>query len=55
MPPGRTIECQGGEFLPDPVKMEEVCIKDYRRFEEAGENIAEFIEEVYNKKRLHSL
>jgi putative transposase len=34
--------------------MEEVYIEDYRRFEEAEENIAEFIEEVYNKKRLHS-
>jgi transposase InsO family protein len=36
------------------LKMEEVYIKDYRRFEEAEENIAEFIEEVYNNKRLHS-
>ena len=36
------------------LKLEEVYIKDYRDFEEAEENIAEFIEEVYNKKRLHS-
>jgi transposase InsO family protein len=36
------------------LKMEEVYIKDYRDFEEAQENIAEFIEEVYNQKRLHS-
>ena len=27
---------------------------DYRTFEEAKENIGEFIEKVYNKKRLHS-
>lgn len=36
------------------LKLEEVYIKDYRDFEEAEENIAEFIEEVYNEKRLHS-
>jgi putative transposase len=29
-------------------------MKDYQDFEEAYENIAEFIEEVYNQKRLHS-
>ena len=36
------------------LKMEEVYLKDYRNFEEAHENIGEFIEEVYNRKRLHS-
>jgi putative transposase len=36
------------------LKIEEVYLKDYRDFEEAYENIAEFIEEVYNQKRLHS-
>lgn len=36
------------------LKMEEVYLKDYRSFEEAQENIGEFIEEVYNQKRLHS-
>jgi putative transposase len=36
------------------LKMEEVYLKDYRSFEEAEHNIGEFIEEVYNKKRLHS-
>jgi transposase InsO family protein len=34
--------------------MEEVYLKDYRGFEEAEANMGEFIEEVYNKKRLHS-
>ncbi len=34
--------------------MEEVYLKDYRDFEEAEQNIARFIEEVYNQKRLHS-
>jgi hypothetical protein len=28
--------------------------KDYCDFEEAQENIAQFIEEVYNEKRLHT-
>ena len=36
------------------LKLEEVYMKEYRDFEEAEENIAEFIEEVYNEKRLHS-
>ncbi|CAN5770403.1 integrase core domain-containing protein [soil metagenome] len=36
------------------LKMEEVYIKDYRHFFEAEENMGEFIEEVYNEKRLHS-
>jgi putative transposase len=36
------------------LKMEEVYLKDYRSFEEAQRNIAEFIEELYNHKRLHS-
>jgi len=34
--------------------MEEVYLKDYQDFEEAEKNIGEFIEEVYNQKRLHS-
>jgi putative transposase len=36
------------------LKMEEVYLKDYRNFEEAEQNIGGFIEEVYNRKRLHS-
>ena len=36
------------------MKMEEVYLKYYRNFEEAEQNIGEFIEEVYNRKRLHS-
>ena len=35
------------------LKLEEVYMKEYRDFEEAEENIAEFIEEIYNQKRLH--
>jgi putative transposase len=36
------------------LKYEEVYLKEYESFEDALENIYEFIEEVYNKKRLHS-
>ncbi len=36
------------------MKYEEVYLKQYLNFEEAEENIGEFIEEVYNNKRLHS-
>ena len=35
-------------------KVEEVYIKEYETFEEAYKNIKDFIELVYNKKRLHS-
>jgi putative transposase len=47
-------ERQSRELLFRTLKMEEVYLKDYRGFEEAQQNIAEFIEEVYNQKRLHS-
>ena len=36
------------------LKMEEVYLNEYRTYEEAEQNIGEFIEEVYNRKRLHS-
>ena len=36
------------------VKYEEVHLKEYQTFHDALTNIKEFIEEVYNKKRLHS-
>jgi len=36
------------------LKHEEVYLKDYRSFEEAEANLAQFIEDVYNAKRLHS-
>ena len=51
---GNPYENAKAESFLRTLKMEEVYIKDYRGFEEAEENIAEFIEEVYNKKRLHS-
>ena len=36
------------------LKVEEVYINEYETFEEAYKNIKQFIELVYNKKRLHS-
>jgi putative transposase len=51
---GNPYENAKAESFFRTLKMEEVYLKDYRDFEEAYENIAEFIEEVYNEKRLHS-
>jgi Integrase core domain len=36
------------------LKHEEVHLKQYQTFEEAQTNIGQFIEDVYNTKRLHS-
>ena len=36
------------------LKYEEVYRNEYRDFEEAHESIGEFLECVYNQKRLHS-
>ncbi len=51
---GNPYENAKAESFFRTLKMEEVYLKDYRDFEEAQENIGEFIEEVYNEKRLHS-
>ncbi len=51
---GNPYENAKAESFFRTLKMEEVYLKDYRTFEEAEQNIGEFIEEVYNKKRLHS-
>lgn len=42
------------ESFMKTLKAEEVYVKEYRNLEEAYANIKEFIEVVYNKKRLHS-
>jgi putative transposase len=51
---GNPYENAKAESFFRNLKMEEVYLKDYRDFEEAEENIAQFIEEVCNEKRLHS-
>ena len=51
---GNPYENAKAESFFRTLKMEEVYLKDYRDFEEAEGNIGEFIEEVYNHKRLHS-
>lgn len=51
---GNPYENAKAESFFRTLKMEEVYLKDYRDFEEAHENIGQFIEEVYNQKRLHS-
>lgn len=42
------------ESLFKTIKYEEVYLTEYENFEDAYRNIKNFIEEVYNKKRLHS-
>jgi putative transposase len=51
---GNPYENAKAESFFRTLKMEEVYLKDYQNFEDAYENIGEFIEEVYNRKRLHS-
>ena len=51
---GNPYENAQAESFFRTLKMEEVYLKDYRGFDEAEENIGQFIEEVYNEKRLHS-
>ncbi len=42
------------ESFNKTIKVEEVYLSEYESFEDAFKNIEKFIEEVYNKKRLHS-
>jgi putative transposase len=42
------------ESFMKTLKAEEVYMKEYKTFDEAFANIGQFIDEVYNKKRLHS-
>ncbi len=51
---GNPYENARAESFFKTLKHEEVYLKEYRTFEEAQANVAQFIEEVYNTKRLHS-
>jgi putative transposase len=51
---GNPYENAKAESFFRTLKMEEVYLNGYRTYEEAEQSIGEFIEEVYNKKRLHS-
>jgi putative transposase len=51
---GNPYENAKAESFFRTLKMEEIYLKDYGNFEEAEQNIGQFIEEVYNEKRLHS-
>ena len=42
------------ESFMKTLKAEEVYLKEYKTFDEAYSNIKQFIEVVYNNKRLHS-
>lgn len=51
---GNPRENAFAESFMKTLKVEEVYINEYRTFEEAYANIKQFIELVYNEKRLHS-
>ena len=51
---GNPYENATAERFFRTLKHEEVYLKDYQTFAEAEANLARFIEDVYNTKRLHS-
>lgn len=51
---GNPRENAFAESFMKTLKVEEVYLKEYNTFEDAYQNIKQFIEDVYNAKRLHS-
>ena len=51
---GNVYDNAFAESFIKTLKNEEVYVKEYKTMEEAHDNIKEFVEKVYNKKRLHS-
>jgi transposase InsO family protein len=51
---GNPYENAFAESFNKTIKVEEVYLSEYESFDDALKNIEKFIEEVYNKKRLHS-
>src|SRR5712691_6324115 len=51
---GNAYDNAKAESFFKTLKQEEVYLKQYKTFEEASINIGQFIEDVYNTKRLHS-
>jgi putative transposase len=51
---GNPYENAKAESFFKTLKREEVYLKQYDTFQEAEDNLRQFIEDVYNTKRLHS-
>jgi transposase InsO family protein len=51
---GNAYDNAKAESFFKTLKQEEVYLKEYQTFEEASANIGQFIDDVYNAKRLHS-